>query len=169
MTKCKSCIHYGVCVHRRELNDFDVNHIHKCPDFINKSDITTVKRGIWVADDYMYYHCSECRYEYDEREYTTPFCPGCGAEMDEQESQCIAYAKHAIGLDYKKPYHRHGRAFYKPYRNYFCTVKDDKLWNKLESAGYAVHSNERNGFVDFVLTRDGLDWLGDELGIIIYD
>lgn len=82
MTKCKLCIHYGVCVHRRELNDFDVNHIYKCPDFINKSDITTVKRGIWVADDYMYYHCSECRYEYDEREYTTPFCPGCGAEME---------------------------------------------------------------------------------------
>ncbi|MDD6484774.1 MAG: hypothetical protein PUF72_09425 [Clostridiales bacterium] len=49
MTKCKSCIHYGVCVHRRELNDFDVNHTCKCSDFINKSDIATVKQAaeIW--------------------------------------------------------------------------------------------------------------------------
>ena len=47
----------------------------------------------------------------------------------------IEEAKHAIGLDYKKPYHRHGKAFYKPYRNYFCTKKGDEIWNVLQNAG----------------------------------
>ena len=31
----------------------------------------------------------------------------------------IDLASHCIGLDYKKPYKRHGRYFYRPYRNYY--------------------------------------------------
>lgn len=81
----------------------------------------------------------------------------------------IEQAKHAIGLDYKKPYHRHGKAFYKPYRNYFCTKKDDEIWTVLQDVGYAKCSEEHNGCVDFYLTRDGLDWLGEELDIKIYN
>ena len=81
----------------------------------------------------------------------------------------IEQAKHAIGLDYKNPYHRHGRAFYKPYRNYFCTTKDDEIWAVLQNVGYAKCSEEHNGCVDFYLTRDGLDWLGEELDIKIYN
>lgn len=30
----------------------------------------------------------------------------------------IDLASHCIGLDYNKPYKRHGRYFYRPYRNY---------------------------------------------------
>ncbi len=81
----------------------------------------------------------------------------------------IEQAKHAIGLDYKKPYHRHGKAFYKPYRNYFCTTKDDEIWIVLQNAGYAKCSEEHNGCAYFYLTRDGLDWLGEELNIKIYN
>lgn len=34
----------------------------------------------------------------------------------------IKLAKHCIGLDRKKPYKRHRRYFYKPYRNYTMLV-----------------------------------------------
>lgn len=46
-----------------------------------------------------------------------------GIEHDfpgEKLSQMIEICKHMIGLDYKNPYHRYGRAFYKPYRNFYC-------------------------------------------------
>ena len=33
------------------------------------------------------YVCSECGYEHDNPEYTTPFCPGCGAKMDKEEEK----------------------------------------------------------------------------------
>ena len=122
------------------------------------------------------------------------FCENCGQALDwsDEKSQTlidgkmlckrndgerkmtgtniyIEQAKHAIGLDYKSPYHRHGRAFYKPYRNYFCTTKDDEIWTVLQNVGYAKCSEEHNGCVDFYLTRDGLDWLGEELDIKIYN
>lgn len=81
----------------------------------------------------------------------------------------IEQAKHAIGLGHKNPYHRHGKAFYKPYRNYFYTKKDNEIWTLLQNAGYAECSEEHNGCVCFYLTRDGLDWLGEELDIKIYN
>lgn len=87
---------------------------------------------------------------------------------------CIDVATHAIGLDYKKPYTRHGKKYYKPYRNYFCTHPDDEHWCLLESKGYAIHGTVREhdgGYktVIFYLTRDGLDWLENTLGIKIYN
>ncbi len=91
------------------------------------------------------------------------------AEIDDCPLKYIDLAKHCIGLDYKKPYIRHEKQFYKPYRNYFCTFPDDKLWNELEKQGYAKHSKENNGCVDFYLTRKGLDWFGNILDCKIYD
>lgn len=41
--------------------------------------------GVWIEDDYGYFRCSECGYEYDSPEYITPYCPHCGANMDEEE------------------------------------------------------------------------------------
>lgn len=35
------------------------------------------------------------------------------------ENIYINLASHAIGLDHKKPYKRHKKYFYRPYRNYF--------------------------------------------------
>ena len=52
-----------------------------------------------------------------------------GLEMDLSEKDLAALTelcKHAVGLDSHNPYHRHGKAFYKPYRNYYC----DKLSRK---------------------------------------
>lgn len=93
-----------------------------------------------------------------------------GIEMNSSKSEIdriVEICKHTIGLDYKKPYHRHGKAFYKPYRNFFCTSKDDVIWNKLYTVGIAERSEEHNGCVDFYLTRTGIEWLGRQLKIII--
>lgn len=87
------------------------------------------------------------------------------------EKKCIDLATHAIGLDYKKPYIRHGKKFYRPYRNYYMCVKNCDIydaWNFMESNGYAK-SKESNQGVYFWLTRDGLDWLGEKIGVHIYD
>lgn len=89
-----------------------------------------------------------------------------------EEEAAVNYASHAVGLDYKKPYHRHGKAFYKPYRNFYSTYVKDKTWCMLAEKGYAKFDESRihdSGLVSFHLTRAGLDWLGKELGVIIYD
>lgn len=85
------------------------------------------------------------------------------------EERLIALAEHCIGLDYKNPYTRHGKKFYRPYRNYYGTVPDDEAWNHLQQRGFADHDEPNwSGTCTFWLTRAGLDWLGQKLGIIIY-
>lgn len=85
----------------------------------------------------------------------------------------INLAKHTIGLDSKKPYKRHGKLFYKPYRNYFTTYREcgDFLpWIGLMDMGYAeVHENHEIKLYIFKLTRKGMDALGQVLGMKIYD
>lgn len=85
----------------------------------------------------------------------------------------VQKAAHAIGLDHKRPYIRHGKTFYRPYRNYFSThdtAPDFKVWQGLYENGYAKKwpSGPRGGYT-FNLTRAGLDWLGETLGITIHD
>ncbi len=86
------------------------------------------------------------------------------------EQDYIKIAKHCIGLDRKKPYIRHGKKFYRPYRNYFYTGSYHDDWDALVCAGYAKQGerNQHGGYT-YWLTREGLDWLGNELGIQIYD
>lgn len=88
-------------------------------------------------------------------------------------SEQVLIAVHAIGLDNKRPYTRHGKTFYRPYRNYFTTndkVPYYKTWMDLYEYGYAGYSyTEKPGGVVFWLTRAGLDWLGETLGITIHD
>lgn len=87
------------------------------------------------------------------------------------ENRFVEVAKHAIGMGHRKPYTRHGKRFYKPYRNRFATTvktPDYELWSVMVSAGYAAFSSD--GFkAYFWITRNGLDWLGEKLGMHIYD
>ena len=82
-------------------------------------------------------------------------------------------AMHCIGLDYKKPYIRHGKAFYRPYRNYYSTNLNDPIWSEMYRRGFARHgvAKKRGGnlICTYYLTRDGLDWLEKALQITIYD
>ena len=80
----------------------------------------------------------------------------------------IELCKHMIGLDYKKPYHRHGKAFYKPYRNYYAdTVSGNRLLDKLPE--YIIRKERGWVGVTYVLTRVGLEWIGRQLNITIKD
>lgn len=82
----------------------------------------------------------------------------------------IELAKHFIGLDRKKPYIRHGKKFYRPYRNFFSSGRSHGNLDTMVDAGY-VERGEKNqhGGYTYYMTRQGLDWLGNELGIKIYD
>lgn len=78
----------------------------------------------------------------------------------------IEVCKHMIGLDYERPYHRHGKAFYRPYRNYYC---DTQLGNRfLDKLPKDVITTERSKeFTWYCLTDCGLRWLGRQLKITI--
>lgn len=83
--------------------------------------------------------------------------------------------KHVIGLDNcrKRPYMRHGRKFYRPYRNYFTASKcGDAHLELLSVAGYIdkeLEHTKSGDWVTYSFNRKGLDWLGEQLGMYIYD
>lgn len=92
-----------------------------------------------------------------------------GIEMDLSENElkrAIELCKHMIGLDYSRPYHRHGKAFYKPYRNYFeAPITGDKTLDKLPY--FIIKKEISDTSVWYTLTSDGLKWLGRQLKITI--
>ena len=84
-------------------------------------------------------------------------------------------ALHTIGLNSghvgRRLYTRHGKRYYKSFRNYFSG--NDRDLDKLVEAGYMnMDSREVDGRKDYRsywFNRKGLDWLGEQLGIYIYD
>lgn len=92
-----------------------------------------------------------------------------GIEMSftEQElERVVEICKHMVGLDYKNPYHRHGKAFYKPYRNYYeASIAGNALLDELPE----WFIKKRVGKISrwYELTEDGLNWLGRRLKITI--
>lgn len=92
-----------------------------------------------------------------------------GIEMmfsEDDLKKAIELCKHTIGLDHSKPYHRHGKAFYKPYRNYFAASSDgERLLDRL--SGLVAERRETERSVIYRLTPDGLKWLGRQLNITI--
>jgi hypothetical protein len=81
---------------------------------------------------------------------------------------------HCIGMvdscsQRHKPYRRHGRMFYRPWRNYFSCGKPDKRWEELCDCGYATHGPVNDNGVCYWMTRKGLDWIGEQLGMTIHD
>lgn len=88
-----------------------------------------------------------------------------------KQSKEVELAAHAIGLDNKRPYQRHGKLFYRPYRNFFSThekAPDFESWEHMVATGLAKKSAQRCGAI-YWLTRKGLDWLGNAIGITIHD
>lgn len=81
-------------------------------------------------------------------------------------ARAIEICKHMVGLDYKRPYHRHGKAFYRAYRNYYGDVPEgNRLLDKLPECLFIVHRDERGAI--YHLTKTGLEWLGRQLHITI--
>lgn len=94
-----------------------------------------------------------------------------GIEMDlstEELSRAIAICEHMVGLDYARPYHRHGKSFYKAYLNYYGDVPEgNRILDKMPSELFRVHKNERGA--TYHLTRAGLNWLGRQLKMTIME
>lgn len=82
-------------------------------------------------------------------------------------------AMHTIGLDaypQGRLYTRHGRKYYKLYRNYFTGYDGDL--EQLVCAGYMVSKDETvfsSSIRTYWFNRKGLDWLGEQLGIVIHN
>lgn len=92
-----------------------------------------------------------------------------GIEMDlstEELSRAIAICEHMVGLDYKRPYHRHGKAFYRPYRNYYAdTLHGNRILDKLPSN--VVQKEVGRISTWYTLTNSGMAWLGRQLHVTI--
>lgn len=78
-------------------------------------------------------------------------------------------ARHCIGMDHRKTYKRHGRVFYRPYRNYYAVMTRDSDWEELVDLGYAEREITPYENVIYHMTRKGLDWLGKMLSVTIHD
>lgn len=86
--------------------------------------------------------------------------------------QALEWAKHAIGMDIKKPFRKDGCIIYVPYRNYFNTVLHNPIWQELAFAGLAAHGStymvdDGTERTSYFLTPNGLQWLAKELRIFI--
>ena len=84
----------------------------------------------------------------------------------------IEHCKHMIGFDHHIPpkvYHRHGKAFYKAYRNYwYGKMRDDFEYMCHKTFGYMVRTlPSDDGYVYYSLTEDGLRWLGNKMHLTI--
>lgn len=78
------------------------------------------------------------------------------------EEKAISMCRHAIGMSNRKPYKRHGKLFFKSYRNHYdAGIKDIPIWEQLVEMGYAYKNRL------YHLTDDGVEWLSKEIGIII--
>lgn len=99
-----------------------------CPESENNYGIEYKNGEYGIEYKNGEYGCKHPRNWVDKRnkehdEYYSNMGIDMGIEMSLTENefkQAIKLCKHMIGLDRKKPYHRHGKAFYMSYRNYFC-------------------------------------------------
>ncbi len=98
--------------------------------------------------------------------------------MRQQVLHCIGMADSCSQRH--RPYTRHGRKFYRPWRNYFSSTRNDPMWEPLVSEGYAAKRDYTSRYTvngkehvsegtTYWMTRKGLDWLGEQLGIVIHD
>lgn len=102
-------------------------------------------------------------------EYLSDMGTDMGVELCISEDElkiAVDYCKHMVGLDYERPYQRHGRLFYKPYRNHWeAPANGNKILDKLPRFLVTREADEMG--VLYALTVDGLKWLGRRLKITI--
>ena len=91
---------------------------------------------------------------------------GIYMSFTEQElERVVEICKHMVGLDYRRPYHRHGKAFYKPYRNYYEAPEENRLLDKLPD--FIIKKTNGKLSVWYELTNEGIAWLGRQVKISI--
>lgn len=64
----------------------EVDNVPKFYEWLNTLPPIEPKKGKWVEDEYWDYKCSACGKGIDDEIYLfMPYCPNCGAKMDEVE------------------------------------------------------------------------------------
>lgn len=101
-----------------------------------------------------------------------------GLEMDFEHhglnmKKAVKNAMHMIGLDMlkHKPYVRHGKKFFRPWRNYWAGYNAELDYMSHDVFSFVEKQEPKlsGGMPYYYLTRRGLDWLGRRLGITIHD
>lgn len=59
--------------------------------------VTGDMHGRWIEDDHEYNRCSECGYVYELWKKKTPFCPGCGANMEPDPEDATKWEQSMLG------------------------------------------------------------------------
>lgn len=87
---------------------------------------------------------------------------------EEELKQVIELCKEMVGLNYSwsRPYHRHGKKFYKPEQDWVSFSSPNEL---LERMPDCIVEKKVDGRFWYQLTREGLDWLGRRLNITFRD
>lgn len=93
-------------------------------------------------------------------------------ERPEVKEKSIALMEHALGYDNSSvsPYKRHGKLFYKPYRNYYAgNAEDERIFDTLTFYGLAKVIRESKWGKTYAVTEKGRDWLGKQIGVKIWE
>lgn len=98
-----------------------------------------------------------------------------GPRHEEWREHTIAIMQHALGMDQRKTYKRHGKEYYKPYRNYYTTGMHNFCgWNLLVKRGLATaeyHDGENTygnqPSMIYYVSDLGKYWLQEQLGIVL--
>lgn len=88
-----------------------------------------------------------------------------GLSMEKAIRQC----KHMLGMGIRKPYTRHGKKFYRPYRNYYCGFSPELDYMSKDILVEKEEPKKEGGHPYYHLTRRGREWLGRQIGITIRD
>lgn len=150
---------------------------------ISEDDPKVVDDGKGLGCTYNLRTLKKLARERDEAEYRAylgydDFMLVNGIDMTEEDNkklkQIILTMMHTIGMwpeGLRHPYKRHGKIFYRPYRNYFSTKPGCGgywMWERMQKAGHAEVTKSGPGEF-WHLTRRGLDWLEMKLDMRIYD
>ena len=102
-------------------------------------------------------------------------------EDEEMLKRCIDVMQHALGMtgscsQKHRPYHRHGKLFYRPWRNNFATTRaaaDYKAWKKLHFCKLATcnskddtpywEEQDMQEMLYYTVSPTGMKWLQEQL------
>lgn len=93
-----------------------------------------------------------------------------GMQMDFEHmgislEKTIDHCKHMLGMDLRKTYRRHGKEYYRPYRNYWYGNDPGLEWF---SKMYLADKEQEEGKLPYYyLTEQGIRWLERRIGITI--
>ena len=95
-----------------------------------------------------------------------------GMQMDFENhgismEEVIDHCKHMLGMDNRDTYRRHGKEFYKPYRNYWSGEEPGLEWMSSGVIGLAENLSKDPDSPYYRLTKAGIKWLERRIGVTI--